>query len=119
MHTKRRQEKTCERLNSVLGESCLTCELVLSPPEYVDSQLGCSFISSSIPEELFSSQLSEKEVHSQALSPELVKLKKSNINIDNSLSPAHTLLQIHCPDQRGLLYDTMRTFKDYRLQVRT
>lgn len=90
MHTKRRQDKAYERLNSVLGESCLTCELMLSAPEYVDFQLGCSSISSSIPEELFSSQLSEKEVHSQALSPELVKLKKSNINIDNSLSPHYS-----------------------------
>lgn len=63
---------------------------MLADPEYADSQLGCSSISSAIAERLFSSQLSEKEIHSQAFSPELVKLKKSNINIDNSLSLAHT-----------------------------
>ena len=39
------------------------------------------------------------------------------ITMDNSLSPAHTLVQIVCQDHKGLLYDIMRTLKDYNIQV--
>ncbi|KAM3691817.1 hypothetical protein ACJW31_08G040600 [Castanea mollissima] len=45
------------------------------------------------------------------------KLKKASVAVDNSLSPAHTLLQIHCPDHKGLLYDIMRTLKDCNIQI--
>lgn len=44
-------------------------------------------------------------------------MKKVNVAIDNSLSPYHTLLQIHCADQKGLLYDILRTLKDYNIQI--
>lgn len=36
---------------------------------------------------------------------------------DNNLSPSHTLIQILCKDRNGLLYDLMRTLKDYNIQV--
>lgn len=46
-------------------------------------------------------------------------LTSSNVSvtIDNSLSPGHTLVQIVCQDHKGLLYDIMRTLKDYNIQV--
>lgn len=68
-------------------------------------------------EELFQCELLDNEVRSQALSPDMTKLKKANITLDNSLSPAHTLLQIRCADHKGLLYDIMRTLKDMNLKV--
>ncbi|KAJ0970156.1 hypothetical protein J5N97_023033 [Dioscorea zingiberensis] len=37
--------------------------------------------------------------------------------MDNSLSPAHTLIQIVRPDHKGLHYDIMRTLKDYNIQI--
>jgi UTP:GlnB (protein PII) uridylyltransferase len=40
-----------------------------------------------------------------------------SVNMDNSLSPGHTLVQIVCQDHKGLLYDIMRTLKDYNIQV--
>lgn len=39
--------------------------------------------------------------------------------MDNSLSPTYTLIQLHCFDHKGLLYDIMRTLKDYNIQVIT
>uniref|UniRef100_A0A6N2KMA1 ACT domain-containing protein ACR n=1 Tax=Salix viminalis TaxID=40686 RepID=A0A6N2KMA1_SALVM len=39
------------------------------------------------------------------------------LNMDNSLSPGHTLVQIVCQDHKGLLYDIMRTLKDYNIQI--
>ncbi|XP_058740312.1 ACT domain-containing protein ACR10-like [Vicia villosa] len=40
-----------------------------------------------------------------------------SIVMDNKLSPAHTLVQIMCHDHKGLLYDIMRTLKEYNIQI--
>ena len=117
LHTKERQNETLENLHAVLGESCICCELLLTGPEFERHQ-GMTSLSPALAEELFSCELSNKEIHSQALSPDMTKLKKANVTVDNSLSPAHTLLQINCADQKGLLYDIMRTLKDCNIQVK-
>ncbi|PSR86693.1 ACT domain-containing protein [Actinidia chinensis var. chinensis] len=115
LHTKKRQDETCEQLHSVLGESCISCELQLAGPQY-DFHQGSS-LSPAAAEELFSCELSEKEIFAQALSSDTTKLKKASVTIDNSLSPAHTLLQIQCIDHKGLLYDIMRPLKDCNIQI--
>lgn len=117
LHTKRRQVDTCERLNAVLGDSCLSCELQLAGPEYEGFQQGFSCLPPSVAEELFSSNLSDDESFLQALTPELTQLKKTKVSFDNSLSPAHTLLKILCVDQKSLLYDITRTLKDFNIKV--
>lgn len=106
-----------EQLHAVLGDSCITCELKLAGPEFEHHQ-GIHSLSPAVAEELFRCELSDKEIHSQALSPDMTKLKKANVTVDNSLSPAHTLLQVHCADHKGLLYDVMRTLKDCNIQVK-
>ncbi|KAK7272080.1 hypothetical protein RJT34_28466 [Clitoria ternatea] len=116
LHTTKRQDETCERLNAVLRDSCLGCELQLAGPEYECNQ-GMSSLSPALAEELFRCDLSENEVRSQALSPDMTKLKKTNVILDNSLSPAHTLVQIRCADHKGLLYDIMRTLKDMNMKI--
>ena len=116
LHTKKRQDETCEQLHAVLGESCIRCELQLAGPE-CDCHQGVSSLSPVVAEELFRFELSDKETRLQALSPDMTKLKKANVVVDNSLSPAHTLLQIHCVDHKGLLYDIMRTLKDCNMKV--
>lgn len=116
LHTKKRQDETLEQLHAVLGESCISCELQLARPEYECCQ-GMSSLSPVVAEELFSSELPDKEIHSQALSLDMAKLKEASVSIDNTLSPAHTLLQICCADHKGLLYDIMRTLKDSNIQV--
>ncbi|KAF4358672.1 hypothetical protein F8388_005612 [Cannabis sativa] len=116
LHTKDRQDETLEQLHVVLGESCITCELQLAGPEYERHQ-GISSLSPVVAEEPFRCELSDREIHSQALSPDMTKLKNANVTVDNSLSPAHTLLQIHCADHKGLLYDIMRTLKDCSIQI--
>ncbi|CAL9148190.1 unnamed protein product [Musa hybrid cultivar] len=113
LHTKERQDETCERLIAVLGESVNRCEIQFAE----DFQQGVSSLPPVAAEELFSLELCDDEFCSQTLSPDMKKLKKANVNIDNSLSPSHTLLQIHCVDQKGLLYDIMRTLKDCDIQI--
>ncbi|KAB1216305.1 Bifunctional uridylyltransferase/uridylyl-removing enzyme [Morella rubra] len=116
LHTKTRQDETLEQLHAVLGESCISCELQLAGPEYECHQ-GVSSLSPAVAEELFRCELLDREIRSQALSPDMAILKKASVTVDNSLSPAHTLLQIHCADHKGLLYDIMRTLKDCNIQI--
>lgn len=105
-----------EQLHTVIGESCTTCELQLAGPTYNNLQVMPS-LSPVVEDELFRVSLSEKETRSQALSQDIKGLKRSSVKIDNSLSPAHTLLQINCVDHKGFLYDIMRTLKDCNMQV--
>ncbi|KAK9123177.1 hypothetical protein Sjap_012779 [Stephania japonica] len=116
LHTKSRQNDTCGRLNAVLGDACISCELQLAGPEYEAVQ-QVSTLSPTIAEELFCTEISSKDYPSSALSPDLTRLKKASVMIDNSLSPAHTLVQIHCVDQKGLFYDVLRTMKDWNIQI--
>ncbi|KAL3850693.1 hypothetical protein ACJIZ3_012575 [Penstemon smallii] len=115
LHTKERQDETCEQLQAVLGESCISCELQLADPQY--DNLHSSSLSPLVAEELFRFSLSEQETRSQVLSPDVKELKKASVKTDNSLSPAHTLLQINCVDHKGFLYDIMRTLKDCNIQI--
>ncbi|MBA0817246.1 hypothetical protein Gohar_001829, partial [Gossypium harknessii] len=92
------------------------CELKLVGPEY-ERHHGISSLSPAIAEELFRFELSDKETRSQALSPDMAKLKKASVVIDNSLSPVHTLLQIVCVDHKGLFYDVLRTLKDCNIKI--
>ncbi|CAL9120749.1 unnamed protein product [Musa acuminata var. zebrina] len=113
LHTKARQDDACGRLSAVLGESVNSCEIELAE----SFQQGFSSLLPAALEELFRLEMSGGEVCSQTLSPEMKRLKKADVNIDNSLSHSHTLIQIHCVDQKGLLYDILRTLKDCSIQV--
>ncbi|CAM8879135.1 unnamed protein product [Rhodiola kirilowii] len=118
LHTKRRQVETYEQLRAVLGESCINCEIMPAGPEYDNHHsITITSLSQEIAEELFSRKLSESKTHNHAPSPELSKLKKASITMDNTLSPSHTLLQIHCVDQKGILYDLLRPLKDCSIQI--
>ncbi|KAI3937928.1 hypothetical protein MKX01_027855 [Papaver californicum] len=117
LHTKKRRDDTCRSLYTVLGDSCISCDLQLSGLEYKALQQGVSSPPPTVADELFCCELSEKENLSHALTPDLNKLKSPSVTVDNSLSPAHTLLSIHCVDQKGLLYDIMRTLKDCKIQI--
>lgn len=100
LQTKKRQEETFERLNAVLGESCISCEIQPVGPEYEISQQVSPLPPSA--EELFSSELSDNQNNTQALTPDSSRLKRTNINLDNSLSPGHSLLQIQCVDRSSV-----------------
>ncbi|GKE25623.1 ACT domain-containing protein ACR9-like protein, partial [Tanacetum coccineum] len=89
------------------------CELHLAGPEY-NVQQGRSCISEAIAEELFGNELFAKE---DCLSGDVLKAKKASITVDNLLSPTHTLLQIHCLDQKGLVYDILKISKDCDIRV--
>jgi hypothetical protein len=117
LHTTKRQEDVCDRLKSVIGESSTNCDLRLAPPEFMAMEYASiSLLSPSIVDELFTSE-TQFQADSNSLQTKSTLINKASVTIDNSLSPAHTLLQISSKDRRGLLYDVLRTLKDYNIQI--
>lgn len=116
LHTKKRRDETCDQLISVIGEYCISCELQLAGPEY-ESQRGISSLSPTVAEELFRCELPDNDACLKTTGQDMPIPKKATITVDNCLSPGHTLLQIHCSDQKGLLYDILRTSKDCNIQI--
>ncbi|KAG8066947.1 hypothetical protein GUJ93_ZPchr0005g15712 [Zizania palustris] len=112
LHTKERQEETYSMLMATLGSS-VSCEILLAE----GFQQGFSSLPPTISEELFRFGLADSDSCLKSLCAEMKKMQKATINFDNCLSPAHTLLQINCADQKGLLYDILRTMKDCSIQV--
>ncbi|KAJ6322798.1 hypothetical protein OIU77_012610 [Salix suchowensis] len=112
LHTKERRDNTCGYLCDVFKEYCISCELQLAGPE-CENQRTFSSLPLAVAEELFSCELSEKESCTQALRKATPPPKKAIVTVDNLLSPAHTLLQIQCFDQKGVFYDILRTSKDF------
>ncbi|GKF06804.1 ACT domain-containing protein ACR9-like protein, partial [Tanacetum coccineum] len=101
---------------TVLGESCTSVDNREAPYKN-DSVPPISSLSQPTTAELFGTELSEKEERSHALSPDVKKLMRASVMIDNSLSPAHSLLQINCVNHKGFLHDIMWIWKDYDIHV--
>lgn len=111
LHTKKRQEDTYEHLRATIGDDLLCCDIEKFVPEVT----ACSTAPSYLPPEI-TGEGSSFETHDNYTCSH-VMMKHPSIAIDNSLSPSHTLVQILCEDHVGLLYDIMRTFKDYNIQI--
>ncbi|KAG1362608.1 ACT domain-containing protein ACR10 [Cocos nucifera] len=112
LHTKRRKEEACDLLRAVLGDSMTKCDIELASAEIASSMQASPFLPPAIPEEMFDLELPEESPRESPSSS-----NNPSVTMDNSLSPAHTLIQILCRDYKGLLYDTMRTLKDYNIQI--
>ncbi|EEF33924.1 ACT domain-containing protein ACR9 [Ricinus communis] len=115
LHTEKRRSDTCRHLASVFKECCISCELQLAGPEY-ESLQAFSSLPLPIAEELFSCEQLEEKTCSQALCTDTIA-DKATVTVDNNMSPAHTLLQLKCIDQKGLFYDILRTSKDCNIRV--
>eukprot|EP01018_Ginkgo_biloba_P020517 Gb_15457 [translate_table: standard] len=117
LHTKNRQDDACDQLKAILGESSTHCEVRLTSPEFGGLECTACCLPPSITEDMFSHEHFKLETDLRSLGANAEPLNRASVTIDNSLSPAHTLLQILCKDQKGLIYDIMRTLKDYNIQV--
>ncbi|KAL0336922.1 UNVERIFIED_CONTAM: ACT domain-containing protein ACR10 [Sesamum calycinum] len=111
MHTKRRKEDVYDHLKAVLGDDNSSCEIELAGPDISASSQEPSFLSDAIIEDMFNIEMLEKHQDNS------IAFKRPSITFDNLLSPSHTLIQIVCQDHKGLLYDIMRTLKDYNIQI--
>lgn len=103
--TEKRRDEVYEYLRDAIGDAMMSYDIKLVSSEVT----ARSPASSSFAETLFSSL----EEHPSGLQTS----SSVSIAVDNSLSRAHTLIQITCQDHKGLLYDIMRTFKDFNIQI--
>lgn len=88
----------------------ISCEIDVAGPEVATCSHGSPYLPSAISEEMFSLELSNGHLSGFTSNP-------ISVAVDNALSPSHTLVQMQCQDHKGLIYDIMRTLKDYNIQV--
>lgn len=112
LHERQRQEVLCEQVKDVLGDGDVHCKVIKAGPEW--GRFTCSALFTAPHFICFDSH-----VENGYLKPLLEKASgiTGSVMLDNSLSPAHTLLQISCKDRRGLFYDCTRTLREFQIQV--
>ncbi|XP_042410949.1 ACT domain-containing protein ACR10-like isoform X1 [Zingiber officinale] len=111
LHTKNRQEETCVHLRAVLGDSMCTCDVDVASEEFAAYLQASASLPPPLTEDMLTS-----EVQHESYAPDPSSSFLS-VSVDNALSHAHSLIQIQCHDHKGLLYDIMRTLKDYNMQI--
>ncbi|XP_073269166.1 ACT domain-containing protein ACR10-like [Primulina huaijiensis] len=111
LHTKKRKDDTRDYLGAVLGDAMISCDIEMVGSEITACSQGPSFLSDPTTGDMFNIETLEEHSSNAA------SFKCPSITFDNLLSPSHTLVQIVCQDHKGLLYDIMRTLKDYNIQV--
>lgn len=89
----------------------MSCKIELARSEVTACSQGSPCLPSAITEEIFSLELPNGRLSRSVASNPI------SVTVDNNLSPSHTLVQIFCQDHKGLVYDIMRTLKDYNIQV--
>lgn len=116
LHTKTRQDDVCYHLKEKMGQSMTDCELSLSSPEFGGLNCTATSLSPFVIEDMFNYSRPEPEMDLKSVGAD-GKLNSISMATDNVLSRSHTVLQILCKDRKGLLYDIMRTLKDYNIQA--
>ncbi|GFQ05464.1 act domain-containing protein acr10 [Phtheirospermum japonicum] len=111
LHTNQRKEDAYGHLKAVLGDAMIKCDIEMVGPEITACSQGPSFLSDAITQGMFNVEALDVRQYGS------VACKCPSITMDNLLSPSHTLVQIACQNHKGLLYDVMRTLKDYNIQI--
>ncbi|KAL5100909.1 hypothetical protein RYX36_005236, partial [Vicia faba] len=111
LHTNTRKDDTIEQIKGVLEDSVLTMDIELVGPEISACSQASSFLPSAITENDYNFELPD------SVQTGTLRSDYTSITVDNTLSPAHSLVQITCQDHKGLLYDIMRTLKDYNIKI--
>lgn len=111
LHTRKRQDETMHHLKKILADVLMSCEIELAGPEFTACSQRSPYLPSSISEELFSLELPIGSPNRHLPSNSVV------VEMDNAISRSHTIVQLLCRDHKGLMYDIMRTLKDYNIQV--
>ncbi|KAJ4848184.1 hypothetical protein Tsubulata_002979 [Turnera subulata] len=110
LHTNKRKEDASDHLKNAIWSAMISCDIEMVGPEIAACSAESSFLPTAITEDLIPLEIPD-ELPSSLTSTSVF------IAMDNSLSPGHTLVQIACQDHKGLLFDIMRTLKDYSIQI--
>nr|XP_043617009.1 ACT domain-containing protein ACR10-like [Erigeron canadensis] len=111
LHTKNRQDETKSQLNAILGENMISFEIELAGHEVIATPQGSAFLPPAITDDMLGLEFVGTHMDGALISDCV------SITVDNDLSPSHTVVHIVCQDHKGLIYDIMRTLKDYNIQI--
>ncbi|KAG8648584.1 hypothetical protein MANES_08G011700v8 [Manihot esculenta] len=111
LHTNKRKEDTYDHLKAVMGDVMISCDIEMVGPEITACSQESSLLPTTITDDMLHLEIPDEL-------PNSLTSSSVSVTMDNSLSPAHTLVQIACRDHKGLLYDIMRTLKDYNIKRR-
>lgn len=116
LSSQHRVEEVCDRIREVFGDPETEMNCVLEGKVPAPNGLA---LSTAMPTTVEEYLLPEKlrDIWSDKLIPAEKVVSTVDVTVDNSMSPAHSLLQIKAKDRKGLLYDCLRLLKDHRLQV--
>ncbi|GKV40906.1 hypothetical protein SLEP1_g48500 [Rubroshorea leprosula] len=110
LHTRDRQEETYKAIGEVLWDSLISCDIEMVGSQLTACSQASSFLPSVITKDIFPLEISNEL-------PSVSMASSISVRMDNSFSPFHTVVEIVCQDHKGLLYDIMRTLKDYNIQI--
>ncbi|GLT25735.1 hypothetical protein SLA2020_008450 [Shorea laevis] len=99
-----------EAIGEVLRDSMISCKIEMVGFQIPACSQASSFLPSVITKDIFPLEISNEL-------PSVSPAGSVSVSMDNSFSPSHTVVQIVCQDHKGLLYDIMRTLKDYNIQT--
>ena len=111
LQTTRRQDEAILYLKNTFGDNFISCDIRLAGVDITARSYDSLRLPCGISEGIFDLEAPEGYQSRHLASYPL------SIKMDNNLSPSHTLVQVLCWDHKGLLYDIMRTLKDYNIQV--
>lgn len=100
-------EEVTKQLKEYLGEPCSHCEIGPAGPEC--GGLTCSSLPASVTKDIFYDDPATSGSENHA--------NRVVVTFDNNTSPVHSMLQLTCKGRKGLLYDCLRTVKDFNLKV--
>ncbi|KAG0570736.1 hypothetical protein KC19_6G184000 [Ceratodon purpureus] len=116
---KKRAEEVTKQLKEFLGELCSFCEINPAGPEC--GGLTCFPLPATMTKDIFYDDPATFEQDRAKSVNDLTGCENPAnrvvVNVDNSISPVHSLLQVTCKSRKGLLYDCLRTVKDFNLKV--
>lgn len=116
---KTRAEEVKKQLKEFCGDVCSLCEINLAGPEC--GGLTCYPLPASVTKEIFYDDPANFEHDHSRSEKGHARIENSSnrvvMTIDNKTSPVHSLLHLSCKSRKGLLYDCLRTVKDFNLKV--
>lgn len=119
MPWKNRAEEVTKQLKEFLGDFCSLCEINPAGPEC--GGLTCFPLPASMTKEIFYDDPATFEQDHSRTDRDHTRIENPAyrvvVTVDNSTSPVHSLLHLSCKSRKGLLYDCLRTVKDFNLKV--
>lgn len=120
--SKHRVEDVCETVQDFFGDPKpqVSCTFEGKVEGKVDGPEGFALspaLPATVEEHLLPEKLPGNCLWPEKMMPAEKVVSSASVTVDNSMSPAHSVLQIAAEDRKGILFDCLRLLKDVCIQV--